>query len=163
MAHIRTGRASTALLENIRLEYYGSEVSLQQVASISIPEPRAIAIQPWEKGLLQNIEKAILKSDLGITPKNDGQFIRLNFPPLTEERRRDLVKMVKKLAEDARIAVRNVRRDANEHIKREEKASDISEDQSKKEQSKVQEYTDKFIKEIDKVLANKEAEIIEGK
>jgi ribosome recycling factor len=163
MSRIRTGRASPALLESIRVEYYGSEVPLQQVASVSVPEPRSITIQPWEKSLVQNIEKAILKSDLGITPKIDGHFIRLNFPPLTEERRRDLVKMVKKIAEDARIAVRNVRRDANEHIKREEKASEISEDESKKQQHKIQEFTDKFIKEIDKVLAGKEAEIMEGK
>lgn len=162
LVRIRTGRATPNLLDGIRVEYYGNEVPLNQVASISIPEPRSITIQPWEKGMAAKIEKAILKSDLGITPMNDGNFVRLNIPPLTEERRKDLVRMVKKMAEDSRVAIRNIRRDANDQLKKTEKASDISEDESKRAQNDVQELTDNYIKEIEKILNDKEAEIMEG-
>jgi ribosome recycling factor len=158
---IRTGRATTSLVDGIKVEYYGSEVPLKQVASISIPDPRTIAIQPWEKGVAGAIEKAILKSALGITPNNDGHFVRLNIPELTEERRRDLVKMVKKMAEEHRVAVRNVRRDANEQLKKAEKGSDITEDELKKGQEEVQKFTDDYIAKIDKVLTDKENEIME--
>lgn len=158
---IRTGRATPGLVDGIRVEYYGSEVPLKQVASVSIPDPRTIAIQPWEKGLTGAIEKAILKSALGITPNNDGHFVRLNIPELTEERRRDLVKLVKKMAEEHRVAIRNVRRDANEHLKKAQKDSKITEDELKKGQDEVQKYTDDYIKKVDKVLADKENEIMQ--
>jgi len=161
LVKIRTGRATPSLLDGIKVEYYGSETPLKQVASISIPDPRTIAIQPWEKGISGAIEKAILKSPLGITPNNDGHFVRLNIPELTEERRRDLVKMVRKMAEEHRVAIRNVRRDANEHLKKAEKSSDITEDELKKGQDEVQKLTDDYVNKIDKVLADKEAEILE--
>lgn len=161
LVKIRTGRATTNLVDSLKVEYYGSEVPLKQVASISIPDPRSIAIQPWEKGIIGNIEKAILKSDIGITPNNDGTFVRLNIPDLTEERRKDLVKMVKKVTEDYRVAIRNIRRDANDQLKKAEKASEISEDDMKRSQTKVQELTDEYIKQIDKILQDKETEIME--
>ena len=161
MAHIRTGRATPNLLDGIKVEYYGNEVPLNQVASISIPEPRSIVIQPWEKGMAGKIEKAILKSDLGITPQNDGSFVRLNIPVLTEERRKDLVRLVKKMAEESRIAIRNIRRDANEQAKKAEKASEISEDESKRTQDKVQKLTDEHVTLIDNTLADKEKEILQ--
>lgn len=161
LVHIRTGRATPNLLDGIKVEYYGGEVPLNQVASISIPEPRSITIQPWEKGMAAKIEKAILKSELGITPMNDGSFIRLTIPQLTGERRRVLVKMVRKMAEDARIAIRNIRRDANEQLKKAEKSSDISEDESKRALNEVQKLTDKHIEDIEESLAAKEKEIME--
>ena len=162
LVRIRTGRATPNLLDSIKVDYYGAETPLNQVASINIPEPRSIAIQPWDKGMLGAIEKAILKSDLGITPINDGIFVRLNIPALTEERRKDLVKTVKKITEEYRVAIRNIRRDANEQLKKAEKASDISEDQSKRALDGVQELTDNYIKDIDKIMAEKEIEIMEG-
>ena len=162
LRHIRTGRANPSLLDGIKVDYYGTEVPINQVASISIPEPRTIAIQPWEKGMAGKIEKAILKSDLGITPNNDGSFVRLNIPALTEERRKDLVRMVRKTAEDFRVSVRNIRRDANEQLRKAEKSSDISEDELKRAQSKVQDLTDKYVREIDNILQDKEKEIMEG-
>jgi len=159
---IRTGRATPNLLDGIKVDYYGTETPINQVASISIPEPRLIAIQPWEKSMIAVIEKAILKSELGITPVTDGNFVRLNIPPLTEERRRDLVRMVKKVAEDYRVAIRNVRRDANDQLKKAEKSSDISEDESKRTQNDVQELTNTYIEKIEEFLADKEKEIMEG-
>ena len=162
LIHIRTGRANPSLLDGIKVDYYDAEVPINQVASISIPEPRTIAIQPWEKGMAGKIEKAILKSDLGITPNNDGSFVRLNIPALTEERRKDLVRMVRKTAEDFRVSVRNIRRDANEQLRKAEKSSDISEDELKRAQSKVQDLTDKYVREIDNILQDKEKEIMEG-
>ena len=162
LVRIRTGRATPNLLDSIKVDYYGAETPLNQVASINIPEPRSIAIQPWDKGMLGAIEKAILKSDLGITPINDGIFVRLNIPALTEERRKDLVKTVKKITEEYRVAIRNIRRDANEQLKKAEKASEISEDQSKRALDGVQELTDNYIKDIDKIMAEKEIEIMEG-
>ena len=161
LVKIRTGKASTSLLDGIRVEYYGTQVPINQVASLSTPEPRLIVIQPWEKNLIGVIEREIQKSDLGLTPINDGTFIRLAIPVLTEERRKDLVKLVRRYAEDARIAIRNVRRDANDQLKREEKASDISEDQHKKLQDQNQKLTDKHIEQIDELLSRKEEEIME--
>ena len=158
---IRTGRASTALLDIIKVDYYGSIVSLQQVATIAIPEARMITIQPWEKKMLSIIEKAILKSDLGLTPASDGNIIRLPIPPLTEERRKDLVKVVKRMAEESRVAVRNIRRDANAALKEAEKEGEISEDESHTAQDDIQELTNTYIESIDDSLAKKEKEILE--
>ncbi len=161
LAKIRTGKASPAILDTIRVEYYGNNVPIKQVASISAPEPRLIVIQPWEKRMLSEIEKAIMKSDLGLNPVNDGTVIRVPFPPLTEERRRDLVKLVHKLGEEGRVAVRNIRRDANEKLKKAEKNHEISEDDLHRGQKEIQELTDEYIEKIDKVIQAKEKEILE--
>lgn len=161
LVKIRTGKASTSLLDGIRVEYYGNQVPINQVASLSTPEPRLIVIQPWEKNLIGVIEREIQKSDLGLTPINDGTFIRLAIPVLTEERRKDLVKLVRRYAEDARVAIRNIRRDANDQLKREEKESNISEDEHKKLQDQNQKLTDKHIEQIDELLSKKEEEIME--
>jgi ribosome recycling factor len=161
LASIRTGRASLALLDDIMINYYDTLTPLQQLASLSIPESRQIAIQPWEQKIIPDIEKAILRSDLGLTPANDGKMIRINIPPLTEERRKQLVKMVKKKAEEAKVAVRNVRRDANEELKRLEKDKHVSEDIVKKSQEEIQKLTDSYISKVDEVVANKEKEIME--
>lgn len=158
---VRTGRASLALLDGMTVDYYGTLTPLEQLASLSIPDSRQIAIQPWEQRIIADIEKVILKSDLGLTPINDGKTIRINIPMLTEERRKQLVKLVKKRAEDAKIAVRNIRRDANEELKKLEKEKHLSEDDAKKEHDEIQKITDSFIKKIDEVLANKEKEIME--
>ena len=158
---IRTGRASLALLDGIMVNYYDTLTPLQQLASLSIPESRQMAIQPWDPKAIPDIEKAILKSDLGLTPMNDGKMIRMNIPPLTEERRKQLVKMVKKKAEEAKVAVRNIRRDANEDLKKLEKEKHISEDEVKKAQDEIQKITDSHITRVDDVLANKEKEIME--
>ncbi len=160
-ASIRTGRASLALLDGIMVNYYNTLTPLQQVASLSIPESRLIAIQPWDPKVIPDIEKAILKSDLGLTPINDGKMIRINIPSLTEERRKQLVKTVRKKAEEAKIAIRNIRRDIIEEIKKLEKEKHISEDVVKKSQDETQKITDSFIAKIDEVLANKEKEIME--
>jgi ribosome recycling factor len=158
---IRTGRATPALLDSVKVEYYGAVVPLSQASTISIPEPRLIAIQPWDKSMIAEIEKAILKSDLGLTPSNDGTFVRLPIPKLSEERRNDLVKLVKKFAEEGRIAVRNVRRDANDHLKKLQKNHEISEDELSIELDETQETTNQYIKEIDEILARKEKEVLE--
>ncbi|MBI3990266.1 MAG: ribosome recycling factor [candidate division NC10 bacterium] len=158
---VRTGRASLALLDGIMVEYYGTPTPLNQVATLAIPESRLIIIQPWDSSLLQSIEKAILKSDLGITPTNDGRVVRIAIPPLTEERRKELVRVIRKMAEEGRIAVRNIRRDANDHLKKAEKEKKISEDEAKKAMEEIQNLTDRFIKEIDDLLAKKEREIME--
>ncbi len=160
-ASIRTGRASLALLDGIMVNYYNTPTPLQQVASLSIPESRLIAIQPWDPKVIPDIEKAILKSDLGLTPINDGKMIRINIPSLTEERRKQLVKTVRKKAEEAKIAIRNIRRDIIEEIKKLEKEKHISEDVVKKSQDETQKITDSFIAKIDEVLAHKEKEIME--
>lgn len=160
-ASIRTGRASLALLDGIKVDYYGNLTPLQQLASLSIPESRQIAIQPWEQKIISDIEKAILKSDLGLTPSNDGKVIRINIPPLTEERRKQLVKTIKKFAEDSKIAVRNIRRDANEEIKKLEKEKQISEDETKKFLDEIQKLTDSYVKKIDELTGHKEKEIME--
>jgi ribosome recycling factor len=146
---IRTGRATPALLDGVKVEYYGTVVPLTQASTITIPEPRLIAIQPWDKNMIAEIERAILKSDLGLTPSNDGTFVRLPIPQLSEERRNDLVKLVKKFAEDGRIAIRNIRRDANDHLKKLQKDHEMSEDELSIELDETQEMTDKHIKEID--------------
>jgi ribosome recycling factor len=158
---IRTGRASLSLLDEITVNYYETLTPLQQLASLSIPESRQMAIQPWDPKVIPEIEKAILKSDLGLTPMNDGKIIRINIPPLTEERRKQLVKTVKKKAEEAKVAVRNIRRDANEELKKLEKEKHISEDVVKKSQDEIQKITDSYITKVDDVLANKEKEIME--
>jgi len=158
---IRTGKANISLLEDITVDYYGQSSPLNHVGTISIPEARLIMINPWEKNMLSVIEKAILASDLGITPQNDGNVIRLSFPPLTEDRRKDLVKLVKKHGEEAKISVRNIRRNANDEIKKFEKDSVISEDNSKDGLDEVQEITDEFTKKIDETVEHKEKEIME--
>jgi ribosome recycling factor len=161
LVKIRTGKASTALLSGLKVDYFGTMTPLNQAASITTPEARLLVIQPWDKSLLPKIEKEIQKSDLGLTPISDGTFIRLAIPTLTEERRKELVKLVRKYAEDARVAIRNVRRDANEHLKREQKDAKISEDDLKKHQTRSQELTDKYIQTIDETLKKKEEEIME--
>ncbi|HKL79529.1 MAG TPA: ribosome recycling factor [Mobilitalea sp.] len=159
-SNIRAGRANPHLLDKLRIDYYGQPSSLQSVANISVPEARVIQIQPWESKLIKDIEKAIMASDLGLTPNNDGKVIRLVFPELTEERRRDLVKDVKKKAEASKVAVRNIRRDANDLFKKQNKASEISEDEFKDLEDECQEITDMFISEIDKVVEEKSKEIL---
>ncbi|MBP9944087.1 MAG: ribosome recycling factor [Desulfomicrobium sp.] len=158
---LRTGRASTALVDSIRVEYYGTPTPLNQVASVSIPDSRTISISPWDRNAFNSIEKAIMKSDLGLTPINDGRAIRINIPVLTEERRKDLVKMAKKYTEDAKVAIRNVRRDVNDALKKMHTAKEISEDDLHKAQDEVQKTTDNFVKKADAVLAEKEKEIME--
>lgn len=158
---VRTGRASVTLLDGIKVDYYGAMTPLNQVASLSVPESQLIIISPWDKSAIGNIEKAIQKSELGLTPLNDGKVIRINIPPLTEERRKELVKVVKKMAEECRIQLRNARRDANNDLKNLKKDGDISEDQLHTFQEDVQKITDDFIKKTDEVLALKEKEIME--
>lgn len=158
---LRAGRATPALLDKITVDYYGTPTPVNQVANISVPEPRMIVIQPWEKTMIALIEKAIQKSDLGLTPNSDGSVIRLNIPQLTQQRRSELVKVIHKKAEEDRVAIRNLRRDANESIKKLEKDKVISEDEAKKAQDDMQKLTDKYIKEIDQVMAAKEKEIME--
>lgn len=158
---IRTGRASTALFDKIRIDYYGQPTPITQVATVSIPEARLVVIQPWDKSVLGEIEKAIQKSELSLNPNNDGKVIRINIPPLTEERRKEYVKMAKNMAEKARVAIRNIRRDANEELKKQEKKSDITEDDLKRSMDDIQKMTDDFIKEIDTILGEKEKEIME--
>ena len=160
-ASIRTGRASTALLDGITVDYYGTPSPTNQVANISVPEPRMIVIAPWDKSMMPAIEKAIMMSDLGLNPNNDGEQIRLAIPQLTEERRKEIVKVVNKEAEDAKVAVRNIRRDANDALKKEEKAKTITEDVAKDGQDKIQKVTDKFIKAIDDLRAIKEKDVLE--
>lgn len=160
-ASLRAGRATPALLDKVTVDYYGTPTPINQVANIAVPEPRMLTIQPWEKPMLATIEKAILKSDLGLTPNNDGSVIRLSIPQLTQQRRQELVKVVHKKAEECRVAVRNLRRDGNEAVKKLEKDHAVSEDEAKKGQEDIQKLTDKYIKEIDTVMAAKEKEIME--
>jgi len=160
LAAIRAGRANPHVLDRIKVDYYGTPTPIQQVGNINIPEARMIVIQPWEKTLLKAIEKAILTSDLGINPTNDGNVIRLVFPELTEERRKDLAKDVKKKGENAKVAVRNIRRDANDAIKKMEKSNEISEDDQKDGEEKIQKMTDKIIEKIDAAVENKTKEIM---
>jgi ribosome recycling factor len=161
IASIRTGRASLALLDGITVDYYGNQMPLNQVATLSVPEPRLITIQPWEQKIIPEIEKAIMKSDLGLTPTNDGKTIRLAIPPLTEERRKELVKVVKKRAEESRVALRNIRRDILEEIKKLQKEKNLSEDEVKRWNEEVQKITDTYIKKVDELLSHKEKEIME--
>lgn len=160
LASMKAGRANPTILDRVEVEYYGSMVSINQVSNVSAPEPRIILIQPWEKNSLKTIEKAILKSDLGLTPSNDGTVIRLIIPELTEETRKNLVKTVKKTGEEAKVAVRSIRRDCNDKIKALKKNNEISEDDMKKAEEDIQKRTDNFIKEIDKILEHKEKEIM---
>jgi ribosome recycling factor len=156
---VRTGRASTALVENLRVEYYGAPTPLKQVAAVNTPDARLIMIQPWDKNALADIEKAILKSEIGITPTNDGKSIRLTIPPLTDERRAELDKVLKKIAEDGRVSLRTCRHSAVEHVRKLEKDKAATEDESFKGQQDIQKLTDKYIKDIDNLLAAKEKEI----
>jgi len=160
-ASVRTGRASTTLLDRVMIDYYGAPTPVKQVANVSAPEPRLITIVPWERKMLGDIEKAILKSDLGLNPNNDGTMIRLEIPQLTEERRKELSKKVGKIAEDSKVVIRNIRRDANEAIKKMEKKKEITEDESKEGQNNIQKLTDKKIKTIDEMKAKKEKEVME--
>ena len=160
-ATIRTGRANPLVLENIKVDYYGTATPLIQLAGISVPEPRQLLVTPWDKTIINTILKAIQASDVGLTPMSDGNVIRMNVPPLTEERRRELIKQLHKKAEDHKVAVRNIRRDANEHLKDQERKSEITEDDLREEQEKVQRLTDKYIAEIDKLTHSKEAELRE--
>ena len=160
LSKVRTGRANIAILDGVNVDYYGTPTPLKQVANLSTPEPRLIMIQPWEKNLLGEIEKAIIGANIGLTPQNDGKVIRLPIPALTEERRKELVKQARKLGEDCRIAIRNQRRDANEALKKLEKDKEISEDDSKRGQEEVQQKTDSYMKEVDKIIAAKEEEIL---
>lgn len=159
-AAVRAGRANPHVLDKIRVDYYGTPTPIQQVGNVSVPDPRIIQIQPWEKNILKDIEKAIQASDIGINPTNDGNCIRLVFPELSEERRRDLVKEVKKKGEDAKVAVRNIRRDGNDAFKKLSKAEDLSEDEIKDLEDELQKTTDKFIKEIDSMIDVKSKEIM---
>lgn len=161
LSSIRTGKATTSLLDGIKVEYYGSMVPLSQVASISVPDYKLILIQPWEKKLIPEIAKAIQKSDLGLNPLTDANVVRLPIPPLTEERRKDLVKHVKKITEDSKISLRNIRREANEALKKKEKDKEISEDDSRKGVEQVQKILDKQIEVVEELLKKKEAEIME--
>lgn len=161
-ATLRTGRASLGMLDGIMVDFYGTPAALNQVANLSMPDPRMITLQPWEPKMLGEIEKAILKSDIGTTPSNDGKIIRLSIPPLTEERRHQIVKQAKKMAEEARVATRNIRRDVNDHIRKTSKDKDahVSEDEVKKLQDEIQKITDVHIEKIDELLAHKEKEIL---
>ncbi len=158
---IRTGRASAALFEKVKVEYYGSATPLSQVATISTPEARLVVIQPWDKNVLGEIEKALLKSELSLNPNNDGKVIRINIPPLTEDRRKELVKLAKNVAEQSRVAVRNIRRDANDQFKKMQKDGDITEDDAKRSSEEIQKLTDAAIEQINKKLESKEQEILE--
>ncbi|MHB8578486.1 MAG: ribosome recycling factor [Ignavibacteriaceae bacterium] len=161
LAKIRTGKATTALLDGIKVDYYGNMTALNQVANVTVLDAHTLSITPWDKSVVSHVEKAILEANLGFNPVNDGTNLKIPVPPLNEERRRDFVKLVKKFGEDSKIAIRNVRRDANEHLKREEKNKKISEDQLKEAEDKVQKLTDDHIQKIDDVLKHKEKEIME--
>ncbi|HAA08872.1 MAG: ribosome recycling factor [Syntrophomonadaceae bacterium] len=161
LATLRAGRANPAMLDKVMVDYYGEPTPLNQLANITVPEARLLVIQPWDKSSMADIEKAILKSDLGVTPNNDGNVIRIVIPQLTEERRKELVKVVKKRGEEAKVAVRNIRRDANDMLKSSEKEKMISEDEAKRGSEEVQKATDKYIKDIDVILAAKEKDIME--
>jgi len=161
LRRIRTGRASLALLDGIMVDYYGSATPINQLATLSIPEPRQIIIQPWDSNAIQDIEKAILKSELGLNPMNDGKVVRIVLPPLTAERRKELVKLVKKMAEEFKVQIRNHRRDANEMLKEMKKEKTISEDDMHKGQERVQKTTDSYIAKVDSIVADKETEIME--
>jgi ribosome recycling factor len=161
LAKVRTGRASVTILDDVRIDYYGTPTPLNQVATLAVPEPRMITIQPWERKLIPEIEKAIHKSGLGLNPSSDGVLIRLAFPALTEERRKEMVKVVKKMGEEGKIAIRNARRDANEAVKKLLKDKAVSEDDEKRGEKEIQELTDDYIARIDKVVADKEKELLE--
>jgi ribosome recycling factor len=158
---IRTGRASASLFDRIRVDYYGQKTPLNQVATISVPESRLVVIQPWDRSVIGEIERAIQKSELSVNPNNDGKVIRINIPPLTEERRKEFVKMAKNIAEQTRVSIRNLRRDANDELKKLQKDGTLSEDDEKRGMEDVQKVTDKYIEEVNKILEEKEKEILE--
>ncbi|OFZ81430.1 MAG: ribosome recycling factor [Bdellovibrionales bacterium RIFOXYD1_FULL_53_11] len=160
LAKMRTGRASTALVDTVHVDYYGSSMPLNQVANVTTPDARTIQIAPWEAGMTGAIEKAIHAANIGLTPQNDGKLVRINVPAMTEERRKELVKLVKKIGEETKVAVRNHRRDANEELKKQEKAKALSEDQAKKAMEQVQKKTDEKVAEVDKIILAKEKEIL---
>ena len=160
-AKLRTGRASTTLVEDISIDYYGTSTPLNQLASLSTPDSRTIAIQPWDRNSFADIEKAIIKSDLGLNPVNDGKLIRINIPPLTEDRRKEMGKKAKKMAEDAKIVVRNIRRDENDDLKKKKNNKDLTEDEMHKGQEEVQKITDEYVEKIQETLDQKEKEIME--
>ena len=159
-SEIRAGRANPAILNKISIEYYGVSTPINQVAGISVPEARTIVIQPWDMSILKEIERAIIASDIGLNPNNDGKVIRLNFPDLTEERRKEIVKEIKKMAEESKVSIRNIRRDGMEKLKADLKDSSITEDDKAREEENIQKLTDKYVAEIDKILENKENEIL---
>ncbi len=161
LVKIRTGKATTALLDAVKVDYYGSLVPLQQVGSVSVPDVHLVTVQPWDKSMLAPIEKAIIAANLGLNPGNDGTIVRIPIPPLNEERRRELVKLVKKFGEEGKVSIRNIRRDGNEHLKKAEKDEHFSEDDRKRGEQEIQKFTDKYIKEIDALLLVKEKEIME--
>ncbi len=160
-ATVRTGRASPALLEHVMVDYYGTKTPLPHLATISVPEPQLLLIQPWDKTIINQIEKAIFQSDLGLTPSSDGNVIRLPFPPLTEERRRELVKVIKKMSEEGKVAIRNIRREIKEKLEKLEEASEISEDELRRSEEELQKLTDEYINEINQMVERKEREIME--
>lgn len=160
LAKLRTGRASTALVDTVHVDYYGSSVPLNQIANVTTPDARTIQVAPWEAGMVGAIEKAILAANIGLTPQNDGKVVRIPLPPMTEERRKELVKLVKKMGEETKVAIRNHRRDGNEEVKKQEKAKTLSEDDAKKAMDLVQKKTDEKVAEVDKVVAGKEKEIL---
>lgn len=160
LKQVRTGRASVAVLDNVKVDYYGNPTALNQVATMATPDARTITIAPFEKKLIAEIEKAIRKADIGVQPTNDGNIVRLPFPALTEDRRKDIVKSLKKIAEDAKISMRNIRRDANEEIKKQEKDKKLTEDERKKVEETIQKHTDGFIKMVDERLTTKEKEVM---
>jgi len=161
LSKVRTGRASLSLLDDVRVDYYGTPTPLNQVGALAVPEPRLITIQPWEKNLVGEIEKAILKADLGLNPSSDGLLIRLAFPPLTEERRKEMVKQVKRMGEDARVSVRGARREANDALKKLEKDKEITEDDLKRGEKEIQEITDDYVTRVDQVIVEKEKDLME--
>ncbi len=161
LGKLRTGQASVALLDDLMVDYYGNPTSLKQVATLGAPDNQTLTVQPWETSILKDIEKAIQASDLGLTPNNDGKVIRLVIPPLTNERRQQLVKLVKKQSEECKVAIRNIRRDVNDKLKQSEKKHDISEDEGRKGHDAAQKITDKFVAEVDKIVQTKEKDIIE--
>ena len=160
LSEVRAGRANPAILNKVRIDYYGTPTPINQVAGVSVPEARLIVIQPWDMSILKEIEKAIIASDIGINPNNDGKVIRLSFPELTEERRKELVKDIKKMAEEAKIAIRAVRRDGIEEAKANQKEGNMTEDELKQAENQIQKMTDKSVEEIDKILENKEKEVM---
>ncbi len=160
LSRIRTGRANASLLDHVRVDYYGSEVPVNQVANLSVPEPRMIVIAPWERTMIKAVERAIQTSDLGVTPNSDGEVIRIVLPELTEDRRREFVRHARQMGEKARVAVRNVRRDANDEVKKQVKEEGLSEDESKRLQDRIQVLTNRFVAEIDQVLDHKEQDIL---
>jgi len=161
LSKLRTGKATVALLDDIRIDYYGQKLPIAQAATVSAPDVHLVTVQPWDKSVLHEIEKAILAANIGLTPTSDGTVIRLPVPPLTEERRRELAKVAKKFAEEGRVTVRNIRRDSNEHLKKAEKDEHVSEDERKHGEAEVQKLTDRYIKQLDDLLAMKEKEMLE--